>query len=143
MGFTSFLKKAGIILAKLALAEAGVALGVKQADPNLGPKVDKLDQIFQSIVAVEGMFEKAYPGQQTGAQKLAAAGTLVAPILNQVQVLTGAKVGDSAQYTEGINTIITGIVKMLNSSDGNPQAVLPVIAAPAAATAPVVTSKPA
>ena len=42
MSFVSFLKQFGVILGKVALAEAGIVQGVKAADPALSPTVDKL-----------------------------------------------------------------------------------------------------
>lgn len=136
MGFVSFLKQAGIILGKLALAEAGIVQGVKAADPAAAPTVDKLDTIFQSIVATEGQFAAAFPGQQTGPQKLLAAGTLITPVLNEVSLISGKKIGDIAGYQAGVTLVMNGIVKILNSVEGTGGVTAATIAAPAAATAP-------
>ena len=135
MSFVSFLKSFGMILAKIALAEAGIVQGVKAADPAVAPTVDKLDAIFQNILATEGMFAAAYPGQQTGAQKLAAAGTLVTPILNSVQLISGKKIANAAQYAQGANAVINGIVAMLNSVEGSAPVTTTTVTAPGAVAA--------
>lgn len=136
MGFVSFLKQFGLILGKVALAEAGIVQGVKAAAPALSPDVDKLDTIFQSVLATEGQFAAAFPAQQTGPQKLLAAGTLVTPILNEVSVLTGKKITNAAGYQAGITAVLNGIVGMLNSVEGSPVVTTTTITAPAAATSP-------
>lgn len=143
MGFVSFLKSFGMILAKLAMAEVGIVQGVKVADPAIAPTVDKLDSIFQNIVATEGMFQAAYPGQQTGAQKLAAAGTLVTPILNSVQLISGKKIANATQYSQGVQTVINGIVAMLNSVEGSAPVTTPIVTAPGVAAAGSTATKPA
>jgi hypothetical protein len=136
MGFVSFLKNFGVILGKVALAEAGVVQGVKAADPAASPTVDKLDTMFQSVLATEGMFQAAFPGQQTGPQKLAAAGTLVTPILNEVSVLTGKKIANAAAYQAGVTAMINGMVGMMNAVEGTPVVTTTTITAPAASTSP-------
>ena len=60
MGFLSFLKRAGQILANVAAVEAGLEHIFKAALPaSAGATVDKLDLIFKSIVATEGQFAAA------------------------------------------------------------------------------------
>ena len=116
MSFVSFLKKAGQILANVAAAEAGIEPIFKAALPaSAGATVDKLDLIFKSIVATEGQFAAAFPGQQTGQQKLVAASTLVGPILQTVDTITGRPIANEAAYTTAVQGIVSNIANLMNA----------------------------
>jgi hypothetical protein len=118
MSFVSVLKKVGQVLANVASIEAiGVPL-FKQLDPKAAPVVDKLDLIFKQVYGVEGMFAAAYPGQQTGPQKLIAATTLVAPLLASVDSIAGTHVEDSAAKQAAIAKITGGIADYINAHSG-------------------------
>lgn len=116
MGFISFLKKAGQILANIAAVEVGVEPIFKAALPAAaGATVDKLDLIFKSVVATEGQFAAAFPAGQTGPQKLLAAASLVGPILGTVDTITGKPIANEAAYVKAVQTITGGIADLMNS----------------------------
>ena len=137
MGFISFLKRAGMILANVAAVEAGLEPIFKASAPgSAGAMIDKLDLIFKSIVATEGQFAAAFPngGAGTGAQKLLAATSLVAPILATVDTIRGKPIADEAAYTKALNTITGGVADLLNSLQAHTDATTPAaVLAPATA----------
>lgn len=116
MSFLSFLKKAGQILANVAAAEAGIEPIFKAALPaSAQTTVDKLNLIFQSVVATEGQFAAAFPTGQTGPQKLLAAASLVGPVLGTVDTIRGKPIADEAAYIKAVQTITGGIADLMNS----------------------------
>ncbi len=115
MSFVSFLKRAGQILANVAAVEAGLEPIFKASVPQAGTVVDKIDLIFKSIVATEGQFAAAFPGQQNGAQKLLAAASLVGPVLATVDTIRGKPIADEAAYTKAVQTITGGIADLMNA----------------------------
>ena len=120
MSFVSFLKKAGMILANVAAVEAGLEPIFRAALPaSAGEYVDKVDLIFKSVIATEGQFAAAYPGQQTGAQKLLAAASLVGPVLSTVATIRGKPIADEAAYVKAVQTITGGIADLLNALKPN------------------------
>lgn len=134
MSFVSFLKKAGQIIANVAAVEAGVAPIFKAAAPagsTVANDIDKVDLIFKSVVATEGQFAAAFPGQQTGAAKLLAAASLVGPILSSVDTIRGQSIANEAAYVAAIQKITSGVADLLNAYKGGSTEV-----ASAALTAP-------
>lgn len=123
MSFVSFLKAVGKALANIGAIEAGLEPIFKSNLPaSAGPGIDKLDLIFKSVVATEGQFAAAFPGQQTGAQKAIAASSLVAPILATVDSLAGTHIADNAAMQAAILKITSGFADYLNARQGgNPQ----------------------
>lgn len=116
MGFVSFLKKAGQILANVAAVEAGIEPIFKAALPAAqGATLDKLDLIFKSVVATEGQFAAAFPAGQTGAQKLLAAAALVGPVLGTVDTITGKPIANEAAYLKAVQTITGGVADLMNA----------------------------
>lgn len=118
MSFVSFLKKAGEILANVASVEAGLEPIFKAGLPvSAQGTVDKLDLIFKSVVATEGQFQAAFPngGAGTGAQKLLAAASLVAPVLATVDTIRGKPIANEAAYTKALQTITGGIADLMNA----------------------------
>lgn len=135
MSFVSFLKKAGQVLANVASVEAGLEPIFKNMLPaSLQPNVDKLDTAFKSVIAVEGMFQAAYPGQQTGPQKLQAASTLIAPLLSTLDSLAGTHTVDDGAKKAAILKITGGFADYVNAlSGGDANKAAPAVLAPAAA----------
>lgn len=137
MSFVSFLKKAGQILANVAAVEAGVEPIFKAAAPAgsaTANTIDKLDLIFKSVVATEGQFAAAFPGQQTGAQKLLAASSLLGPILSTVETVSGKHIANEDAYVAAIQKITGGVADLLNAYQGGSVAdASGAITAPAAA----------
>jgi len=123
MSFVSVLKRIGTVLANVASIEAiGVPI-IKQLAPQTSATVDKLDLIFKNIYGVEGMFAAAYPGQQTGPEKLLAASTLIAPILASVDSIAGTHTEDTAAKQAAIAKIVGGFADYVNAlTGGNAQA---------------------
>lgn len=116
MSFVSFLKKAGQILANVGAVEAGLEPIFKSiSTPAVGAQLDKLDLIFKSVVATEGQFTNAFPGQQTGASKLLAASTLVGPVLATVDTIRGKPIANEAAYIAAIQKITGGLADLLNA----------------------------
>lgn len=120
MSFISFLKKAGMIIANVAAVEAGLAPVFKQAIPQAAPAIDKLDLVVHQIVGIEGAFAAAFPGQQTGAQKVVAAASLIGPILSSVDAITGKHIQDESAYVKAVQTIAGGVADLLNSIGDSP-----------------------
>jgi hypothetical protein len=146
MSFVSFLKSAGKVLANIAAAEAGIEPIFKAALPaSAGGAVDKLDLIFKTVVATEGQFAAAFPGQQNGAQKLVAASSLIGPVLNSIDTVAGTHVADQAALIAAIQNITGGIADYLNARQGgNSQTASgAAIPAPAVAVAQSAPAKPA
>jgi hypothetical protein len=144
MSFISFLKKAGMILADVASVYAiGEPIFKNIAGTNAAAvnAIDKLGLIINSVVATEGQFAAAFPGQQTGPQKLLAASSLVGPILSTVDVIRGKSIANEAAYAAAIQTITKGVADLLNSlhGDSGQPAASAAVLAPAQATAPTVT----
>lgn len=138
--FVSFLKKAGQIIANFGAAEAGLEPIFKAILPAKdGVYIDKLDTIMKSIIATDGMFEAAFPGQQTGPDKLKAAATLVAPLLASLDSLAGTHTVDSVAKQAAILKITSGFADYINALDGGnlPTAAAGAIPAPAAAISAV------
>jgi hypothetical protein len=120
MSFVSFLKRAGQILANVAAVEAGLEPIFKASLPaSTGSAIDKIDLIFKSVVATEGQFAAAFPGQQNGAQKLLAAASLVGPVLATVDTIRGKPIADEAAYTKAVQTITGGIADLMNALKPN------------------------
>lgn len=127
MSFLSFLKRTGQILADVASVYAigeplfKNVLG-SQVSPGVVAGADKLNLIFQSVLATEGQFAAAFPAGQTGPQKLLAASSLIGPVLSTVDVIRGKPIADEAAYTKAIQTITGGIADLMNSlkADSNP-----------------------
>lgn len=115
MSFVTFLKKAGQVLSTIAMAEAGIAPVLEKTIPSATNVIDKMDLIFKSVVATEGQFAAAYPGQQTGPQKLLAASSLVGPILSTVDTIRGKQIANEAAYTAAVQGIVTNVANLLNS----------------------------
>jgi hypothetical protein len=112
----TFLKQAGVILANIGAAEAGLEPIFKAALPaTAGATVDKLDLMFKSIVATEGQFSAAFPGQQTGPQKLIAAASLVGPVLSTVDTIRGKSIANEKAYSDAVKTITGGIADLMNA----------------------------
>lgn len=121
MSFVSFLKKAGQILANVAAVEAGVEPIFKAAAPAgsaVSSGLDKLDLIFKSVVATEGQFAAAFPGQQTGPQKVLAASSLLGPILATVDTLSGKHIANEAAYVAAVQKITGGVADLMNAYQG-------------------------
>lgn len=140
MSFVSFLKRAGQILANVAAAEAGIEPIFKAALPaSAGSTVDKLNLLFQSVVATEGQFAAAFPAGQTGPQKLLAAASLVGPVLSTVDTIRGKPIANEAAYNKAVQTITGGIADLMNSLQGanNATAGSAVTAPATAVTTPV------
>lgn len=121
MSFISFLKKAGQILANVAAVEAGVEPIFKAAAPTgstAANTIDKLDLIFKSVVATEGQFAAAFPGQQTGGQKLLAAASLIGPVLSTVDTISGKSIANEAAYVAAVQKITAGVADLMNAYKG-------------------------
>jgi hypothetical protein len=142
MSFLSFLKKAGQVLANVASVEAGLEPIFKAALPAAaGATVDKLDLIFKSVVATEGMFATAFPTGQTGPQKLLAASSLIGPVLSTVDTVTGKPIADEAALVAAIQKITGGVADYMNALQAKPDAstTAGAIPAPAAAVSQIKT----
>lgn len=123
MSFVSFLKKAGQILANVAAVEAGVEPIFKAAAPaSVGAVIDKLDTVFKSVVATEGQFAAAFPGQQTGPAKLLAAASLIGPLLSTVDTIRGKQIANEAAYVAAVQKITAGVADLLNAYKGGDSA---------------------
>jgi len=140
MSFLSFLKKTGQILADVASVYAigeplfKNVLG-SQVSPGVVAGADKLNLIFQSVLATEGQFAAAFPTGQTGPQKLVAAASLVGPVLSTVDVIRGKQIADEAAYIKAVQAITGGIADLMNSlkAETNASTAAGAIPAPAAA----------
>jgi hypothetical protein len=148
MSFISFLKKAGMILADVASVYAvgeplfKNVLG-SQVSPGMAAGADKLNLIFQSVLATEGQFAAAFPTGQTGAQKLLAASSLVGPVLSTVDAIRGKPIANEVALTKAIQTITGGIADYMNAlkPDSNPaETAASSVPAPAAAIETVGTA---
>ena len=63
------------------------------------------------IQGVEGLF-----GAKTGAQKKEAALQIVASAINVTDAVANKQIADSGKFTQGLGTIVDGVVACLNAS---------------------------
>lgn len=117
----NFLKKLGAVLINVVGIVAGVGplinkfLPAKAAGVE-GTVIDKLTSIGQVVVTAEQMITAASdPNAKTGPQKLAAARPFVKQLILSSELVAGHHVQDDAMLTSGVDDIIGGIVKVLNS----------------------------
>ncbi len=64
--------------------------------------------------AIQGM--EALFGAQSGAQKKAAVVDVVGAAINIADAVTKKQIADSGKFTEGLSTVIDGVVICLNAS---------------------------
>ncbi len=122
----SFLKRAGVLLAKVIGAISGVAPAVEtllgQYNTAYATKVTTIIDTFQAIlqkaVDTEVAFSAVYPGAKTGAQKLQALSALIAPVIAEVELIKGKKIANAVLYNEALVDISNGAAKLLNAIEG-------------------------
>jgi hypothetical protein len=112
----TFLKKFGSVVIKIFGIVAGITPVIQQSIPQSTPIIDKLNQIGNTILMVEGMFAAAYgPEAKTGADKLRAAVPYVAQIIQASELLSGKKIKNEALFSEACTKITSGMADVLNS----------------------------
>lgn len=113
----SFLKKFGQVLLKVTQILTGFGPILSQTVPQSAPVVDKLDQIVNIVMTIEGAAAGAVSAGATltGAQKLAAAAPFTAQIVRGIEALTGKNPKDEAKFEAAVNTITSGVADLLNS----------------------------
>ncbi len=112
----TFLSKFGSILLKIVGIAAGITPILKQSLPQSTPIIDKLNQIGNTILMVEGMFAAAYGlDAKTGADKLRAAVPYVAQIIQASELLAGKKIKNEELFTKACTQITSGMADVLNS----------------------------
>lgn len=120
MGFTSFLKKLGTILANGITIAAGIGPIIKPfvgsaVAAGIDTGINDLTQVAQIVTMVEAVNQT--PG--SGADKLKAATPLVLQVLKTSQAFSGKKVADEALAEKGAADVVTGIVEFMNSIHGD------------------------
>lgn len=118
MGFVSFLKKVGLGIIKYAPAVLGIGQIVASNDPKAAPIVDRLGAIFSAGQQIEKDFATAFPGQQTGPQKILALSAQVGDILRETELATGMEIADEALLQKAATEIAQGVVDAMQSFKG-------------------------
>lgn len=135
----TFLAKFGSILLKVIQVALNIEPSIAQllpaaAQPAAAAAVDRLTGLGQVVASVETMAAAiaATPNgvKLTSAQKLAAATPYVSQIIQQSELVAGKKITNEAGYVAAVQSVISGIVGVLNSIDG------PKVEAPAPADPP-------
>lgn len=80
--------------------------------------MDFLKLFLRGIALLPGVIQgtEALFGAETGAQKKAAAVEIVGAAINMTDAVTMKQIADSSKFTEGLNSIIDGVVTCLNAS---------------------------
>ena len=131
MGFKSILKAIGEDSLKIVRAVEGgptvVIQDVRAVEQKIATAVTDLRTVVDLIKQAERMFTAA--GMQSdGPGKLAAITPEVNGVLRDIEVLGGTTLGsaikDEPGFNEGVQTVINGLVKCINSCEkkGTPQA---------------------
>lgn len=118
MSFVSFLKKVGLGIIKYVPPLLTGAQLVSQVDPKIAPIVDRLSAIFSAGQQIEHDFANAFPGQQTGPQKLLALTSQVGDLLKQTELATGMEIADEALLQKAATEIAQGVVDAMNAFKG-------------------------
>src|SRR5574338_528637 len=115
----SFLKKLGQVLA----TGVGLVTGFMPVVQPLLGRNNKLEQVAtkitdtltlvgSAVVTVETIFANA---ANSGAQKLAAAVSLIGPLIRTSELVAGKEIADENLFQKGVNGIAQGVVDILNS----------------------------
>jgi hypothetical protein len=77
-----------------------------------------LKLFFRTIALLPGVIQgtEALFGKQAGEHKKAAALEVVGGVINIADAVTMKQIADSGKFTEGLGTIIDGVVTCLNAS---------------------------
>jgi hypothetical protein len=80
--------------------------------------MDFLKLFLRTIVLIPGVIQgtEAMFGAKTGEQKKKAAVEIVGSAINIADAVTMKQIADSTKFTEGLNSIIDGVVACLNAS---------------------------
>lgn len=80
--------------------------------------MDFLKTFLRGIALLPSVLQgtEALFGIETGAQKKAAALEIVGSAINITDAVTKKHIADSNKFTEGLSTIIDGVVECLNAS---------------------------
>lgn len=115
----SFLKKLGQVLA----VGTGLITGFMPVVQPLLGRNNKLDQVAtkitdtltlvgSAVVTVETIFSNV---ANSGAQKLAAAVSLIGPLIRTSELVAGKEIADESLFQKGVNGVAQGVVDILNS----------------------------
>lgn len=117
-----FLARLGTIILKFTEIAAGIAPIVSAAAPQAAPAItlvtSELTQIA-SVVQQAEVFGQAL--KLPGAQKLTGAAPSVAQIILQSALLANHKIADQARFTQGVNSIASGVADVLSSLEDKVQ----------------------
>jgi hypothetical protein len=117
----TFLKKFGTALLRIVGIVAGVAPLVQAELPagavaTVQTGVDKLTQLFNVIVTMEGAFAAVSgPDAKTGGDKLKASVPFVSQLVQSSEVLVGKKIKNEALFTQGCTSVASGLADVLNA----------------------------
>ena len=111
MGFKSFLKAIGTGAAKLG--PTAIA-GARTVDPALGQN-DVFQTISAVVIATETTAAVLAGDKTTGPQKLQAVLPLVISTLKSTPLIRSRRIADEQKFDEGAQSIVNGVVSILNS----------------------------
>ena len=80
--------------------------------------MDFLKMFLRGVVMLPGVIQgtEALFGASTGEQKRTAAVEIVGAAIKITDAVTKRQIADASKFTEGLNTIIDGVVMCLNAS---------------------------
>ncbi len=117
-GFTSFLKKIGQILS-VGLELTGFIspvlmplLGSSKAGVAVGKGLNDFTAIGTTVIQIETALQG-----KTGTEKLAAASSLVAPIVRTSELVSGHSIANEAEFIAGCTDLTNAVVRIMNSLD--------------------------
>lgn len=115
----TFLKKLGLIIAKVGVAALGFGDLLKQYVPGTSGVVNVFEDTFLKVAAIVVSVEAAAASLTdvtlTGAQKLAMATTQVADAIINSALVAGKKIALPELFKQGCAKIASGVCDVLNS----------------------------
>lgn len=112
-----FLAKFATVLGKVTQIAMGIGPMFGSVVPSAAGAIQTVSHDLEQIATIVQMVESmgATLGNTPGALKLTAASPLVAQIILKSSVLANRKIADSAKFTQGVNSIASGVADVLSS----------------------------
>ena len=114
MGFVSLLSKIGHVMAVVL----GYAKPILQEVGRVIPGNDPAEQVFNAISAAEAVGVIVQQQGGTKLDKLQLVLPYAADVFKNSELLAGKEIADEALFTEGVQDVINGEVKILKAIKG-------------------------
>ena len=125
-GFTSFLKKAGQLIAsgltivanEIPVLQPFLGSAGQQKLMQVGGFINTAKNDLTAVGTIAVQVEAALQGK-TGADKLAAASALVAPIVRTSELVSGHQIANESEFIAGCTDLTNAVVRIMNSLKAN------------------------